>query len=126
MRARIWSTYEDVVVPQRHVTRHRHGAPADQSRIRDGVVGRATRAGRDPRRAVAGEARDAVDPRGLEGVSERPLERDILVGTPGTAAASPAIPCPIRLHENFSPAVDAAATGRPPALLCRSAMRGHR
>jgi hypothetical protein len=46
------------MVGQRHVTRPRHVAPADQPRLREGVVGRATRAGRDPRRAVAGEARD--------------------------------------------------------------------
>jgi len=33
---------EHAMVGQRHVTRHRHVAPADQSRIRDGTVGRAT------------------------------------------------------------------------------------
>jgi hypothetical protein len=38
---------EHAVVGQRHVTRHRHVAPADQPHIREGVVGRATRAGRD-------------------------------------------------------------------------------
>jgi hypothetical protein len=48
------------MVGQRHLARHRHGAPADQPRLRDGVVGRATRAGRDPRRPVAGKASDAV------------------------------------------------------------------
>jgi hypothetical protein len=48
---------EHAMVGQRHVTRQRHVAPADQPRIRDGVVGRATRAGRDDRRA--GEAGDA-------------------------------------------------------------------
>src|ERR1700757_1617644 len=30
---------EHAMVGQRHVTRHRHAAPADQPRIRDGVVG---------------------------------------------------------------------------------------
>ena len=50
---------------QRHVTRPRHVAPADPPRIREGLVVRATWAGRDPRRAVAGEAGDAVDTRGL-------------------------------------------------------------
>jgi hypothetical protein len=58
---------EHAIVGQRHVTRHRHVAPADQPRIRDGVVGRATRAGRDQRRPGAGEAGDAVDTRGVEG-----------------------------------------------------------
>jgi hypothetical protein len=53
------------MVRQRHVARHRHMAPADQPRIREGVVGRATRAGGDQRRTVPREARDAVDTRGL-------------------------------------------------------------
>jgi hypothetical protein len=35
------------MVGQRHLTRHRHVPPTDQSRIRDGLVGGATRAGRD-------------------------------------------------------------------------------
>ena len=61
---------EHAVVRQRHFTRHRHVAPADQPRIREGVVGRATRAGRDPRRAGAGAAGDAVDTRGLHGFGE--------------------------------------------------------
>jgi hypothetical protein len=59
------------MVGQRHVARHRDVAAADQPRIRDGVVGRATRAGRDPRRAGAGEAGNAVDTRGLNGLGER-------------------------------------------------------
>jgi hypothetical protein len=36
---------EHAVVGQRHLTRHRHVAPADQPRVRDGLVRRATRAG---------------------------------------------------------------------------------
>jgi hypothetical protein len=32
---------EHAMVGQRHVARHRHMAPADQPRIRDGIVGRA-------------------------------------------------------------------------------------
>jgi hypothetical protein len=56
--------------------RHRHVAPADQSRIRDGVVGRATRAGRDQRRAVAGAAGDAVDTRGLNRLGEGHRRQD--------------------------------------------------
>ena len=42
----------------------------DQPRIRDGVMGRAKREGRDHRRAVAGEADDAVDTRGLHSLGE--------------------------------------------------------
>jgi hypothetical protein len=54
------------VVGQRHVAWYRHVAPADQPRIRDGVMGHAKRVGRDQRGAVAGEAGDAVDARGLD------------------------------------------------------------
>jgi hypothetical protein len=50
---------EHAILGQRHLARHWHVAPADQPRIRDGVVGRATRAGRDQRRAVVGEAGNA-------------------------------------------------------------------
>jgi hypothetical protein len=82
-----------------------------QARIRDGVVGRATRAGRDPRRAVAGEASDAVDTCGLKGLGEshrrqdggeppgehrraRPRgaeQEDIMGRTPASASACPKI-----------------------------------
>ena len=55
------------VVSPRHVARHRHVATTDQPRIRDGMMRRAKRSGRDQRRAVAGEANDAVDTRGLNG-----------------------------------------------------------
>jgi len=51
---------EDTVVAQRHVAGHQHVAPADQPRIRAGVRGGATRASRDQRGAVAGEAGNAV------------------------------------------------------------------
>jgi hypothetical protein len=61
---------EHAMVGQRHLTRHRHVAPADQADIRDGMVRRAKRAGRDPRRAVAGAASDAVDTRRLNGLGE--------------------------------------------------------
>jgi hypothetical protein len=49
------------MVGQRHVTRHRHVAPANQPGIRDGMIQRAKRSSGDPRRAVAGEACGAVD-----------------------------------------------------------------
>ena len=56
------------MVGQRLLARHRHVAPANQPRIRDGVVGRATWAGRDYRRAVAGEADDVLHAReGVDG-----------------------------------------------------------
>jgi hypothetical protein len=61
---------EHAIVGQRHVTWHRHVAPADQLFIRDGVVRRVTRAGRDPRRARAGAAGVAVNTRGLNGLGE--------------------------------------------------------
>jgi hypothetical protein len=61
---------EHALVGQRHLARHRYVAPADQPDIRDGVMGGATRAGRDPRRAGAGAASDAVDAGGVEGVGE--------------------------------------------------------
>jgi hypothetical protein len=56
---------EHAVVGQRHLAGHRYVAAADQPHIRDGMMGRATRAGRDQGGAVAGEAGDAVNPRGL-------------------------------------------------------------
>jgi hypothetical protein len=37
---------EHAIVGQRHVTRHWHVPPADQPRIREGMMGRATRVGR--------------------------------------------------------------------------------
>ena len=59
------------MVGQRHLSRHRHVAAAEQPRIREGMVGRAIREGRDHRRAGAGEAGDAVAARGLKGFSQR-------------------------------------------------------
>jgi hypothetical protein len=64
------------VVGQRHLAGHRHVTTADQPRIRNGLVGRATRAGSDQRRAVAGEAGDAVNPRGLNGFGEGHCRQD--------------------------------------------------
>jgi hypothetical protein len=62
---------EHTVVRRRHHARHRHVAPADQPDIRDGIVGSATRVGRDQRRAVAGESGDARDAGGLDGLRRR-------------------------------------------------------
>ena len=56
-----------------HLTRPRHVAAADQPDIRDGVVRGATRAGRDQRRTGARKAGDAVNTRGLDGLSEGQL-----------------------------------------------------
>jgi hypothetical protein len=61
---------EHAVVRQRHFTRHGDVATADQSCIRDGMVGRATRAGRDQGRPVAGAASDAMDAGGLNGFGQ--------------------------------------------------------
>jgi len=61
---------EPAMVGQRHVARHRHVAPADQPYIRNGVMGGATRAGRDQCGAVAGEASDTMDTRVLNGLRE--------------------------------------------------------
>jgi hypothetical protein len=61
---------EHAVVGQRHFARHWHVAPDDQPDIGDGVVRGATRPGRDQRGALAGEARDAIDARGLNGLSQ--------------------------------------------------------
>jgi hypothetical protein len=61
---------EPTVVREGHLARHRHVPPTDQSRIRESLVRGATRAGRHPRHAVAGEAGDAVDAGGVEGVGE--------------------------------------------------------
>jgi hypothetical protein len=49
---------------------------ADPPHIRDGVVGRATRAGRDPRRKRAGKDDDAMDARGLHGFGEGHRQED--------------------------------------------------
>jgi hypothetical protein len=54
---------EHAVVGERHLAGHRDVAAADQPRIRDSMVGGAKRARRDQRRAVAGEAGDAVEAR---------------------------------------------------------------
>jgi hypothetical protein len=54
-------TLEDPVVRQRHFARQRHLAAPDQAHIGDGVVRGATWARGDNRRAVPGEAGDAMD-----------------------------------------------------------------
>jgi hypothetical protein len=107
--ARGFSSQEaHAVVGQRPLARQRHVAPADLPDIRDGVMGGATRPGRDHGRAGAGEAGDAVDACGLNGLGEShrrqdggeppgqprlarpgwPQEEPIVVGTPGFASAS--------------------------------------
>jgi hypothetical protein len=57
------------VVRERHLARPRHVAPADQPRVRKGVGG-AERPGHDQRRPVAREASDAMETRGLKGLSQ--------------------------------------------------------
>jgi hypothetical protein len=78
MAVALWPCIQEAhaMVGQRHVTRHRHLAPADQPRIREGMVGRVTRAGHDQPHAVAGEAGVAVDTRGLKGFSQGHRRQD--------------------------------------------------
>jgi hypothetical protein len=61
---------EYTVVGQRHVARHRHVAAADQPHIGDGVMGGATRSGRDQSHTVAFEAGNAMEARSLQGLSQ--------------------------------------------------------
>jgi hypothetical protein len=70
---------EHAMEGQRHIARLRHVAAGDQPDIGDGMMRRATRSGRDQRRAVAGEARDTVEARGLRasvsGITGRMVNR---------------------------------------------------
>jgi hypothetical protein len=81
---------EHAMVCQRDLAWQRHVAPADQPDVGNGMMGRATRARRDPRRAVAGAAGDAIDARGLQGLGQRSSP----AGWWG--AAGPAWMCPPR------------------------------
>ena len=79
---------------QQHVARHRHGAPTDQPHIREGMVGRATRAGRDQRCPVAGESGNTLDAGGLYGFggiagSRGVIEDLVMIGA--DQAVSPAL-----------------------------------
>jgi hypothetical protein len=62
---------EDAVVRPRHLARPGEVPTADQPHTRDRLRRRATRAGRDQRRAGAGAAGDAVEARGLEGLGHQ-------------------------------------------------------
>jgi hypothetical protein len=66
---------EYAMVGQRDLARQRHVPPTDQPCIRDGLVGGAKRARRDPRRAVAGEAGDAVDTNSVEDLGDGRIVR---------------------------------------------------
>ena len=61
---------EHAVVRQRHLARPGEVPAAEQPHVRDRLMGGATRAGRDQGCAGAREAGDAVEARGLDGVSE--------------------------------------------------------
>jgi hypothetical protein len=65
-----------VAINPRHVSQPRHLAPTDQPFTRDCIVGGAIRVRRDDRRAVAGEASDAVHAGGIEGIGEGHLWQD--------------------------------------------------
>jgi hypothetical protein len=58
------------VVREGHLTRHWHPSATDRPDIGDGVMGGAKRPGRDQSRAVAREAGDAMDTRGLNGFGQ--------------------------------------------------------
>ncbi len=97
------------MVGPRHLAWPRHLAATDQSRIRDGMMRGATRSRGDQRCAVAGEAGNAVEERGLNGLGEghrwqdggqppcghrltrsrRSQEEDIMGRTPAYASVSP-------------------------------------
>jgi hypothetical protein len=62
---------EHLMVRQRHLAGQRHLSPTDPAHIGDRVVRGANRAGGDQRRAVAGEAGDAMDAGGVDGFGER-------------------------------------------------------
>jgi hypothetical protein len=84
---------EHAMVGPRHLTRHRHVVPADPPRIRDGMMRGTTRAGRDQRGEVAGEAGDAVDPRGLNRLGQviagrMVVSRRASIDVPGTLGPS--------------------------------------
>jgi hypothetical protein len=67
---------EDAVVDPRQLARHRDLATADQARIRDGVMGGATRATRHQRGAVASEAGDTMDACGLNGFGQGHVQEE--------------------------------------------------
>jgi hypothetical protein len=67
---------EPAVVRQRHLPGRGDLPAADQAHSGDGVMGDATRARRDGRRAVTGAAGAAVDARGLEGVGRAQRRQD--------------------------------------------------
>src|SRR5262245_60782978 len=99
---------QHAVVGQRHLARHRHVAPTDQLHIRDRLMCGAKRTGRDQGRAVAGEAGDAVEARGLDDLSrphaqgaESRLLRARLrsIGPTGGAAAAGTSPGTARLSD---------------------------
>jgi hypothetical protein len=62
---------EHLMVRQRHLAGQRHLSPTDPAHIGDRVVRGANRVGGDQRRAVAGEAGDAMDAGGVDGFGER-------------------------------------------------------
>jgi hypothetical protein len=72
------------VVRQRHLARHGDVASANQSHIRDGVIGGATRAHGDEGGTGAGEAGDAVVMRGLKGFGQDQRRYDSIEPEGGT------------------------------------------
>ncbi len=67
---------DDPVVGPRHLARHRHLAAPDHAHLGDGLVGGATRPGGDDGGAPPGEAGDAVDAGGGDGLGQGHVRQD--------------------------------------------------
>jgi hypothetical protein len=83
---------EHPMVRPRHLAGQRHLATTDQADIRDRVVRGATRVGRDQRRAVTGEAGDAMDAGGVEALARSIAGRRVFRGGPASSSPRPATP----------------------------------
>jgi hypothetical protein len=69
---------EDTVVGERPLARRGHLAPTDQPHIGNGMVGGATRPGGDDGGAPPGEAGDAMDAGGVDGLGQGHLGEDVV------------------------------------------------
>jgi hypothetical protein len=101
----------DTVVGQRHLTRHGDLAPTDQPHIGNGMVGGATRPGGDDGGAPPGEAGDAVDAGGVEGLGQGHVGEDRR-----QAAGQPRLPRPGRPQEQIMVRTPASPSALPSAL----------
>ena len=85
---------DDPVVGPRHLARHGYMAPTDQPHIGNGMVGGAKRPGGDEGGAPPGEAGDAVDAGGVDGLGQGHIGEDRR-----QAAGQPRCPRPGRPQE---------------------------